>query len=68
MQKLWFLRSVCRLILIDIYMKFRENSLNGFQVIEWTWFCDGQSSKGNNSKSIKARVMLFVLYMSSDVD
>ena len=53
MQELWFLGSVHHLMLIDIYMKFPEDSLNGFQVIERTGFCDGQSSKGNNSKSIK---------------
>ena len=40
MQELWFLRSACRLMLIDIYMKFREDSLNGFQVIKLTRFCD----------------------------
>ena len=33
-QVLWFLHSARRLMLIDIYMKFREDSLNGFQVIE----------------------------------
>ena len=27
-------------MLIDIYMKFREDSLNGFRVIEWMQFCD----------------------------
>ena len=27
-------------MLIDIYMKFREDSLKGFQVIEQTPFCD----------------------------
>ena len=36
MQELWFLRSACLLILINIYMKFGEDSLNGFQVIERT--------------------------------
>ena len=40
MQELWFLRSACRLMLIDIYMKFCENSLNDFKVIERTGFCD----------------------------
>ena len=30
MQELWILRSTRRLMLIDIYMKFREDSLNGF--------------------------------------
>ena len=29
-QKLWFLRSACRLLLINISMKFREDILNGF--------------------------------------
>ena len=36
MQALWFLRSACLLMLIDIYMKFREDSFKGFQVIEPT--------------------------------
>ena len=40
---LWFLLSARRLTLIDIYMKFRENSLNGFQVIERTRLCDRQT-------------------------
>ena len=30
MQELWLLRSARRLMLIDIYMKFREDSLNNF--------------------------------------
>ena len=33
-----FLRFARRLILIDIHLKFREDILNGFQVIEWTRF------------------------------
>ena len=32
------LRSACRLMLIDIFIKFRQDSLNGFQVINWTRF------------------------------
>ena len=48
MQDLWFSRSVRRLMLIDIYMKTREDSLNGFQVRERTRFCDRHSSEGNN--------------------
>ena len=39
-------------MLIDIYMKFLEDILNRFQVTERTLFCDGQSFKENNSKSI----------------
>ena len=53
--------------LIDI-MKFHEDTLNGFQVTEQIHFYDGQSSKGNNSKSINARVMILALCMSSNVE
>ena len=42
MQGLKFMRSARRLLLIDIYMKFREDVLKGFQVIERTRFCDRQ--------------------------
>ena len=38
MPELPFLHSARRLMLIDIYMKFREYSLSGFQVIERTRF------------------------------
>ena len=52
MQELWFLRSARRLMLIDIYMKFREDILNGFQVIERTRFCDRQTdAPGKNNMS-----------------
>ena len=61
MQELWFLRSARRLMLIDVYMEFLEDILNRFQVTERTRLSDGQSSKGNNSKSINARVMVLVL-------
>ena len=30
---------------VDIYMKFCEDSLNGFQVIERTRFCDRQTDQ-----------------------
>ena len=43
MQELWFLCSACPLMLTDIYMKFRDNSLKGFQVIEGTRSCDRQT-------------------------
>ena len=68
MQELWFLRYACRLMLIDIYMKFLKDSLNSFQVIEWKRFCDGQSFKGNNTKSINARVVVLELCTLSNVD
>ena len=38
MQELLFLHSARRLMLIDICMKFREDSLRGFQVTERTRF------------------------------
>ena len=30
MEELWFLRTACPLMLIDIFMNFHEDSLNGF--------------------------------------
>ena len=33
-QELWFLHSACHLMLINICMKFHEDTLNGFKVIE----------------------------------
>ena len=68
MQELLFLHFAFRLMLIDIHIKFREYTLNGLQVIEWTRFYDGQSSKGNNSKNIIARVMVLALCTSTNVD
>ena len=43
--RVWFLRSTRRLMLIDICMKFREDSLNGFQVIERTRLCNRVQGK-----------------------
>ena len=68
MQDLYFLSSARFLMLTDIYIKFLEDILNRFQAAERTRFCDGQSSKGNNSKSINARVMVLALCISSNVD
>ena len=58
----------CRLLLIVINMKFHEVILKGFQVIKRTRFSDGQSSNGNNSKSINERIMVLALCISSNVD
>ena len=55
-------------MLINIYMKFREDSLNGFQVLEERGLCDRQSSKENNSKSKNARVMVVALCTVPNVD
>ena len=38
MQELQFLHSARRLMLVDIFMKFREDSFRGFQVTERTRF------------------------------
>ena len=58
MQELPFLHSARRLMLIDICMKFREDSLRGFQVTERTRFVtdrqiDGQTDgcPGKNNMS-----------------
>ena len=46
MQELPFLHSARRLMLIDICMKFREDSLRSFQVTERTQFVsDGQTDR-----------------------
>ena len=37
--------AICRLMLIEIYMKLCEDSLKGFQVIEQTRFCDRVQGK-----------------------
>ena len=47
-------------MLIDIYMKYCEDSLNGFQTVEQT--------RREKTQSIKARVMVLALSMSSKVD
>ena len=52
-QELWFFHSVCNPMLVNISMKFHEDILNGFKVIELTHFWHRnyylQSSKGHNS-------------------
>ena len=58
-------------MLVNIYMKFHEDILNGFKVTEPTLFCLRncylQNSKGHKSKSINTRVMVLALCMSSNV-
>ena len=48
-------------MLNDIYMTFREDSLNGFQVIERTLFC-------GSPWEINARVMVLAFCTSSYAD
>ena len=35
-QELWLLCSACRLMILNICMKFQEDIFNGFQVVERT--------------------------------
>ena len=51
MQELPFLRSARRLMLIDICMKFREDSLRGFQVTERTRFVTDRQTDGCPGKN-----------------
>ena len=46
MQELPFLHSARRLMLIDICMKFREDSFRGFQVTERTRFVTDRQTDG----------------------
>ena len=72
-QELQFLCSACRPMLVNISMsmKFHEDILKGFKVIEQTRFCHRncylQSSKEHNSKKIYPRVMVLALCTSSNV-
>ena len=52
MQELPFLRSARRLMLIDICIKFREDSLRGFQVTERTRFVtDRQTDRQTDGRT-----------------
>ena len=50
MQELPFLRSAGRLMLIDICMKFREESFRGFQVTERTRFVTDRRTDGRTDR------------------
>ena len=61
--------ALCTSSNVDWYfMKFLNDILDRFLVTERTWFSDGQSSNGNNSKSINARVTFLVLCTLSNAD
>ena len=65
------MRSARRLMLVNICMKFHEDTLNDFKVTERTRFCLRncylQSSKGHNSKSINTRVIVLTFCNLSNV-
>ena len=50
MQELPLLHSARRLMLIDICMKFREDSLRGFQVTERTRFVTDRQTDGQTDR------------------
>ena len=57
-------------MLIDIFMKFHDNSLNSFQVIVPTQLRHNfmtESSKGNYSKGVNACVTVLALCMFPNV-
>ena len=51
MQDLWFLCSACMIMLIVINIKFREDSLNHFQVIELTRFLQTDRRPGQKNNT-----------------
>ena len=51
MQELPFLHSAHRLMLIDICMKFREDSFRGFQVTERTRFVTDRRTSRRSGKN-----------------
>ena len=53
MQELPFLRSARRLMLIDICMKFREDSFRGFQVTERTRFVTDRRTDARGKKNLR---------------
>ena len=53
MQELPFLHPACRLMLIDICMKFREDSLRDFQVTERTRFVTDRQTDGQTDARVK---------------
>ena len=65
-QELQFLFSAHRLMMLYISIKFYENILNGFAVIERTRNYHCRISKGSNSKTIQTRIMVLVFWKLSD--
>ena len=52
-QELGFLCSAHCLIMLYICMKFHDNILNGFQVIQQTRLCDGQTDRQTDTSMAK---------------
>ena len=65
-EKLQFLWSAPRLMMLYISMKFHDTIWNDFQVIERTRNEHCQISKGNNSKNVWRKATVLVVCTSSD--
>ena len=65
MQELPFLRSARHLMLIDICMKFPEDSFRGFQVTERTRFvtdrCQGKNNMSPNPLGGDIKIKISIL-------
>ena len=64
-QELWFLCMTRCLNVLYKCIKFHQNIFNGYQVIEWTRFCDGQTYGQTDRRNLQARVMVLVHDTSS---
>ena len=49
------MHSACRLMLVNICMKFHEDTLNGFPVTQQTRFCDGQTYGWTDRQTTQAK-------------
>ena len=61
--ELWFMHSACCLMVFNICVKFHENMSSDFKLMERTQKL--LTHKGNNSKSRKTRVTVYVFCASS---
>ena len=50
-------------MLVNICVKFHEETLTGFKATEQKGFCDGQSSKGHNSTSLNTSYGSYALHV-----
>ena len=67
LYKLWFLPSARRLILVNICMKFHEDTLSGFQVTERTRFCDGQTDGWSDRQTTQAKTICLQTLTGGDI-
>ena len=66
-QELWFLWSVCSLMMLYISVKFHENLFKGFQDTEQTRFCDRPMDRQMDRQELwflSSAYCLMMLYIS----